>query len=306
MPGVKVQGFWSATLVNASSAALKRYYIRMRISLTEEEYNKKSEPYYVRFMTRAGKMAHVPIDKYRYVDECVLETCFYYDEPDAFPVQTPMVCFDREDRGSDDEVEDDYFSRPLEMYSRLYMGAAAVRDRLESKFPDCRPTEVGFMGNDLMLFLRLRGNFIVAASSDTSVPIFTWDRRFLVPMEGAKPVLGRGFKLALPTTNGGAELFWYERDRVQLFSSINQVVQYAEAHVYKGGELRIDPKRHLLSVDIIQASDTLSMQLRRLARAVPYLKVATYSRVPHSVKVFVDLQWRCEVRSLGFVHPKQN
>ena len=302
MPGVQVQGFWSATPVEASAAAAKRYYIRMRISLSEEEYNKKSEPYYVRVMTRAGKMAHVPIDMYRYTDDCTLETRFYFDEPDAFPVQTPMVCFDRDDCGEDAEEDDKFcISRPLELYSRLYAGAAVVRDRLESKFPDCRPTEVGFMGNDLMLFLRLRGNFMVAASSDTSVPLFTWDRRFLVPLDTARPVLGHGFKLTLPTTNGAAEQFWYERDRVQLFSSINQVVRYADAHVYKTGEVRIDPKRHLLSASIVHASDTLPAQLRRLARAVPYLKVATYSRVPHAIKVFVDMQWRCEVRGLDLV-----
>lgn len=292
----RMQGFWSATPVDPSCSALtkKAFYIRMQICLTKEEYSKQREPFYVRFMTRAGKMAHLPIDQYRYVDSCVLETRFYFDEPDAFPVQTPMVCFDREDRGLDED-EGDETLKPLELYARLCTHAAVVRDALESKFPDCKQMEMGFMGNELMLFLRLRGNFMVAVSSDKSVPIFTWDRRCLTPMEKARPVLGHGFKLTMPGLDGTAEHFWYERDRVQLFASVNKVVEYAESHIYRGGDRRVDSARHLLSADLIKTSDTLRTQLRRLSRAIPYLKVATYSRVAHAVKVYADLQWRCEV-----------
>jgi len=292
----QMQGFWSATPVDPARAALvkKAFYIRMQICLTAEEHGKKSVPYYVRFMTRAGKMVHLPIDRYRYVDPCVLETQFYFDEPDAFPVQTPMVCFDRDDRGDDDEDSEESV-RPLDLYMRLCTRAAEVRDQLESNFPECKQLEMGFMENELMLFLRLRGNFMVAVSSDKSVPIFTWDRRCLTPMEKARPVLGQGFKLTIPGLDGSAEHYWYERDRVLLFSSVKKVVEYAEKHIYKDGDMRVDPTRHLQSSDIIQHSDTLCILLRRLARSLAYIKVATYSRVDHAVKVYVDLQWRCEV-----------
>ena len=302
MPIDRMQGFWSPTPVDPACTVptKKAFLIRMQICLTVDEYNKKREPFYVRFMTRAGKMVHLPIEQYRYVDQFILETRFYFDEPDAFPVQTPMVCFDRDDRGDSEEDNEEALG-PLELYARMCTRAAVVRDRLESRFPDCKQVEMGFMGNELLLFLRLRGNFMIAVSSDASVPMFMWDRRCLTPMENATPVLGKGFQLTMPGLNGGAEHFWYERDRVQLFSSVKKVVDYADARIYKGGELRVDPQRHLLSVDIIQASDTLSTQLRRLSRAVLYLRVATYSRVAHAVKVYVDLQWRCEVRRLGLI-----
>jgi hypothetical protein len=157
------------------------------------------------------------------------------------------------------------------------------------------------MENELMLFLRLRGNFMVAVSSDGSVPIFTWDRRCLIPMDRAEPKLGQGFKLTMPSAGGKAEHFWYERERVQLFASVRKVVQYADAHVYKGtSELRVDPARHLRSVDIVRSSPALRTNLRRLDRTMPYIKVATYSRVEHSIKVYADVHWRCEVMQLVF------
>jgi hypothetical protein len=295
MPIDRMQGFWSATPVDASCSAptKKAFYIRMQICLTQKEFSKQREPFFVRFMTCAGDMAHLPIDQYRYVGHCMLETRFYFDEPEAFPVQSPMVCFDREDRGLDEAEE---ALGPMDLYGRLCTRAAVRRDKLELNFPDCRQMEMGFMGNELLLFLRLKGNFMVAVSSDSGVPIFMWDRRCLTPMDKANPVLGQGFKLTMPGLNGGAEHFWYERDRVQLFSSVRKVVNFAEAHIYKDGETRIDPLRHLLCFDIVKTSDVLRTQLRRLSRVVPYLKVATYSRVAHAIKVFVDLQWRCEVR----------
>jgi len=285
-------GFWSAT-PSESPKDGKAFYIRMQIHLTEEEYRKQRVPYFVRFMTKAGKMVHIPIDTYRYVQGHTLETRFFFDEPDAFPVQTPVVCFDPDDDGNCDD--DSEVLRPLDLYIRLSALAARPRDRLEMQFPECKQIEMGFMENELMLFLRLRGNFMVAVSSDSSVPIFTWDRRCLIPMDRADPKLGQGFKLTMPSIDGKAEHFWYERERVQLFASIRKVVQYADAHVYKQGELRIDPARHFRSVDIISASPTLATNLRRLVRGMPYIKVATFSRVEHGVKVYADVHWRCEV-----------
>ena len=308
------QGFWLATpSASPSCDPTKAYYIRMRIALSEGSYDRKSEPYYVRFRTRAGQMVHLPIDQYRYVEEGTLEIRFFYGEPDAFPLQTPTVCFDKDDVGSLDE-EEESFDRPLELYAQLCTSAAVVRDKLEARFPDCRQTDVGFMGNDLLLFLRLRGNFAVAVASDRSAPMFVWDRRFLVPCcDQAEPTtrLGGGFRVTLPAPNGGANHFWYECDRAPLFASVKQVVRYAEEHVYKGEERRIDPERHRLSTDLIQTSATLATQLRRLARAVPYVKIATFSRVEHAIRVYVDLQWRCEVSwvvclriySSVFTHP---
>ena len=291
-----MHGFWSAT-PSESSASKKAFYIRMQISLTQEEYAKQRTPFFVRFLTKAGKMVHLPIDTYRYVRPHSLETRFYFDEPDAFPVQTPVVCFDPDDDGDDD----DEALRPLDLYIRLSAKAARLRDKLETHFPECRQVDVGFMENELMLFLRLRGNFMVAVSSDGSVPIFTWDRRCLIPMDRAEPKLGQGFKLTMPSAGGKAEHFWYERERVQLFASVRKVVQYADAHVYKGtSELRVDPARHLRSVDIVRSSPALRTNLRRLDRTMPYIKVATYSRVEHSIKVYADVHWRCEVMQLVF------
>ena len=140
-------GIWSATPIETASVHKKAYYIRMQICLTQDEYCKTRQPYYVRFLTRASKTVHIPIDKYRYVHDCVLEVLFYYDEPDAFPVQTPLVCFDPTDVGGDEEDR----SEPLELYAKLCTRAAVVRDQLEEHFPECRLVDIGFMENELML-----------------------------------------------------------------------------------------------------------------------------------------------------------
>jgi hypothetical protein len=294
-----MKGFWSSSPSDPSSVSEgKQFYIRMQICLSEVEYRKQRPPYFVRFITKAGKMVHIPIHQYRYVGNSVLETRFYFSEPDAFPVQTPMVCFDPKDNGGDCKEED--CPHPLSLYLSLTAKAGRIRDELETKFPDCKQIAVGFMENELMLFLRLKGNFMVAVSSDSSVPIFTWDRRCLIPLEKANPKLGQGFKLTMPDVNGHAEHFWYERERVQLFTSVKKVVQYADAHVYKDGELRIDPARHFSTDNIASASEPICINVRRLSRVLPYLGISTFSRVEHAIKVYADIHWRCEVCCLGF------
>ena len=50
-----------------------------------------------------------------------------------------------------------------------------------------------------------------------------------------------------------------------------------------------------LVFQIIAKSDSIRAQIQHLKATFPDIKVATFSRVSHTVKVYLDLQWRCEV-----------
>ena len=281
------QAFWTADPLNKP----REYHIRMQMCLTPAEYLKQRQPYYVRFLTKDSKIVHIPIVKYTYVRDCVLELIFNYNEPNAFPVQTPILCFDRDDV----EQEKHRDQEPLMLYGKLSSRVAVLRNELELYFPNCKQMDIGFMQNELMLFLRLKGNFMVAVSSDRSVPIFTWDRQCVIPYDQARPKLGDGFKFTIPNLDGTADTFWYQSDRVQLFATVKKVVEYADRCIYVDGQTRIDATRNIRSLDIIEKSDILRAQIYHLSCAFGDFKVATFSRVSHAIKVYVDLQWRCEV-----------
>ena len=227
---------------------MERILIRMQICLASDEFARRRRPYFVRFFDTGRKIRHSPVESYCYASDCVLEVTFYHDSPDAHPVQSPMVCFDPDDFGEVDAKEPD--ENPLKTYAKLSTRVALLRDRLEEHFPDCKQLDMGFMENEIMVFLRLKSGFAVALPSDPSIPMFTWDRRCLTPLARATPKLGSGFKLSMPSVDGTMESFWYQRDSVTIFSSVEKVVLYADRMVFTDVDRRIDPQRHIHTQEV--------------------------------------------------------
>ena len=274
----------------------KQYLIRMQICLASEEYERRREPYFVRFLDNNRRLRHVKVEAYRYVRDCVLETSFYHDSPDAFPAQTPVVCFDKEDGGN---VEDDMPpDKNVELYGALF-DRLKFRDSLEKEFPEMKQTGVGFLESQILVFLRLGGSFSVAVSSDSGIPIFAWDKRFLFPYQEAAPRMGDGFRVAMPSIDGSIQDFWYERKKVQMFLNVGQVIEYVDSVVYGGSSKRIDGSKFVDSDSILAKSDIIRAQIHHLKCSFPGVKVASFSRVSNQeVRVYIDQQWRCEVSGL--------
>ena len=227
---------------------MERTLIRMQICLTSEEYAKRRRPFFVRFFDTGRRTRHSSVETYRYASDCVLEVTFYHDSPDAHPVQSPMVCFDPDDFG-DEEVGDE-IQNPLQTYMKLSSRTALLRNRLEEKFPDCKQLGVGFMDNEIVVFLRLKSGFDIALPSDPSVPMFSWDYRYLTPLARAAPKLGQGFKLVIPSADGTMDSCWYRMDGLTLFPSVEKVVCHADEKIYTDTHRRIDPRRHIHTQEV--------------------------------------------------------
>ena len=51
---------------------------------------------------------------------------------------------------------------------------------------------------------------------------------------------------------------------------------------------------------VLAKCDLFRAQIAHLRTVFPYVHVAPYTRDLHTVKVYVDLQWRCQVFVIGF------
>ena len=235
----------------------KRFLVRMQICLSLKEYARKRRPYFVRFIDMQGKQRHEPVESYDYSADCVLTVTFHHDQSQAHPVQTPVVCFDPTD--DEDEEEMSYSTENMHTakgYMKVYGRVAQVRDELAEHFPECKQMDIGFMDTAVLAFVRLRGSFVVAVSSDPGVPIFAWDKRFLIPFDKATPKLGEGFKVAMHLSGSMLDVFWYKHSgNVPMFTSVDRVVRYADANC--GQEKRIEPERHIRTEEVSERAHAI-------------------------------------------------
>lgn len=200
------------------------------------------------------------------------------DIPNPRSIRSVMVHFDSE------AVQDDRVFLVKDAYRRLYLRVAAIRDQLERVFPECRQVNIGLVEEELLVLFYLNDRLTVAVCSDSRIPIFMWDEdclsRFTAP-------IGDGFKVMMPVGDGSMQMFWYQPGAMVIFRSAEQVMQYV------GGMLSDKPHWH--SNQIVKQSDIIRAQIKHLTMGFLDLKVATFSRSEHSVKVYLDLQWRCVV-----------
>ena len=303
------------------------YMIHMQICLSLEEYRKKKQPFFVRFLDKSRKPRCAKVESYNYMYDCMLAVKFYHDAPEAYPVQSPVVCFDEDDddacrslpvasslHSSSDLPSHDMETKynTMEGYMQMYQRVSTMRNMLESLFPEFKALDIGFMNDGILAFFRIRGTFAVAIPSDPGVPMFTWDRKNLLPMSKASPRLGAGFQILLHDTSsdnsgvGRLEPFWYSRknedQQLSMFCSVEQLVCYAERFIYSPqGALRVDPEQYVSSEVMIARSDFVRAQIRHLSTSFPHMKVASFCSAGHlssrvqKIRVYIDMQWRCEV-----------
>jgi len=154
---------------------------QLRICMDPAEYAKKRRPFFVRFVDSDFKFHHVAVESFSFVRDCVLEVQFLFDEDASMklPAQMPLVCYDPEDNGEEDEADERFRKSYRDKCERI----AAVRNRLDEYFPQCDQEGVGYLDdNDMFAVVRLLPDFHVAITS--TVNIFHWKKKVVTDSNG--------------------------------------------------------------------------------------------------------------------------
>ena len=143
--------------------------VQLRICLDPAEYARRRRPYFIRFMDGDFKFHQRKVESFSFAHDCVLEVCF--DACETLPAQMPLVCYDPDDSGEQDDSERGF----REVYRSKCERIAAVREELDAHFPLCEQEGVGYLDdNDMFAVIRLLPDLCVAVTS--MVTIFRWTK----------------------------------------------------------------------------------------------------------------------------------
>lgn len=259
--------------------------VRMRIRFEREDHVLQRPPCQVKFIDPKTQQQRVfEVRDFSYAADCLLDVSFHVpsDAVDGMnQVRSPTVCF------ADGSALQGAVNPVQINYTRMFEGVASIRDELERVFPGCQQTKVGLVDKEIVLLVRLTDRCTVALCSDRRVPMFTWDEACLIPYKRSSAARGPGFRLLLPE-DGQMRVFWYGRsNHTTTFQSVDEVVRFAGAAVFS--------RPFWTSEAIMLGSDVIRTRVKHLGMVFSEMKVATFSGSESSVKVYLDLQWTCEV-----------
>jgi hypothetical protein len=254
------------------------FEIQMQICVSREEFSQKRTPYFLHFP--GVPPLHVKIQSYRYPRDCILEVSFFH-HTSVFSanMNAPAVCFHPDDTGGFDSDAQDSLCR---MYTHKFKRSAAIRDELDTLFPNIKIQAVGLVCDEIIIVARLAKRLVLAIPSSADSRPFLWDWKNVQTKRG-----GEGFEVIFPSAKG-MKVYWYRvLSEPMCFADAQAIAQFA------GDRRRVD--QYVATDALVAGSDIIRAQVCQLRTVYPDLRVASFSPSPDSVVVRIDRQWLCTV-----------